>query len=252
MNRKIDIYEPDEIKAIFTFLKVEKTISNITESGSVSTIYSNTLKLLDIVDPIYLLTGQIVTINNINYQVSNVNLTNNTFQITKTGLFHMSTDLIPVKVLDATKWNLAIDFKFGSRNEINEILAQENADTAKNLQRYPLAWLFINEARSHDSLEYDFKTSIKMAFVHLSKHEYRAEYRKENIFKKVLVPLERIFLEAIQSPYFSHKFNWEYEKLNYSDYFRYFYGSSDKNQMVLDAPTDAIEIDLDVIFQNQY
>jgi len=79
-----------------------------------------------------------------------------------------------------------------------------------------------------------------------------ADYRKENIFKKVLVPLERLFLEAIQSPYFSGVFNWEYEKLNYSDYFRYFYGSSDKNQMVLDAPTDAIEIDLDVIFQNQY
>ena len=239
MNRKIDIYEPDQIKAVFTFLKTEKNITNISEAAGVSTITSNILKLLDIVDPIYLQTGQIVTINNVNYQVSNVNQTLKTFDIT-------------VSNLTANKWSLAIDFKFGSRLEINKILANESRDSNKNMQRFPLCWLFINESRAHDSLEYDFKTSIKMAFVHLSKPEYLADYRKENIFKKVLVPLERLFLEAIQSPYFTSVFNWEYEKLNYSDYFRYFYGSSDKNQMVLDAPTDAIEIDLDVIFQNQY
>ena len=91
-----------------------------------------------------------------------------------------------------------------------------------------------------------------MAFVHLSKADYRADYRLDYVFKKVLQPLETLFLETIQSPYFSRVFNWEYTQLEYKDYYRYFYGSSDKNQMVLDAPTDAIEIDLDVIFQNQY
>jgi hypothetical protein len=47
-------------------------------------------------------------------------------------------------------------------------------------------------------------------------------------------------------------FNFQYAKLKYKEYFRYFYGSSDKNQMVLEAPTDAIEVDLDITFQNQY
>src|SRR5574343_1192946 len=112
MIRKEDIYEADEIEAVFTFLKTEKTISNITESSGVSTIYSNTLVLLDIVDKIYLQNGMIVTLNKINYQVSNVDLTAKTFKITALGLYHMSTDPIPVKVLDVTKWNLAIDFKF--------------------------------------------------------------------------------------------------------------------------------------------
>jgi len=254
MNRKKTIYEPDEVKAVFTFLKTEKNITDITENGSVSTIYTNSLVLLQLSYPIYLENGQIVTIDNINYQVSNVNLASKTFEITKTGLFHMSTDLIPVKVLAVTKWNLAIDFKFGSRTEINEILEQEVSDPDKKLQRFPLVWLFINENRLRDSLEYDFKTGLKMSFVHLSKPEYKAETRKENIFKPILVPLKELFMLAIQSSRFSRVFSFEYANLRYDEYFRYFYGSADKNinKMVFDAPTDAIEIDFDVVFHNQY
>ena len=252
MNQKKTIYEPDEVKSIFTFLKAEKNIINITESGTVSTIYSDSLVLLQVQYPIYLKNGQIVTIDNVNYAVSNVNLTNKTFDINKTGLFHMSTDLIPVKVLDVTKWNLACEFKFGSRPEINEILQLEVSDPAKKLHRFPLVWLFINENRDHDNLEYSFKTGLKMSFVHLSKPEYKAEYRKENIFKPVLVPLVELFMEAIQSSHFSRVFAFGYNDLNFNEYFRYFYGSADKNKMVLDSPTDAIEIDFDVTFSNQY
>lgn len=252
MNSKVDIYEPDEIKAVFDFLKTAKTISDITESSGVSTIYTNSLVLLALSYNIYLTDGMYVTINNVNYQVDNVNLSAKTFTIVATGLFHMSTDLIPVKILDATSWKLGIDFKFGSRKEINQLLANEISDETKKNQRFPLAWLFINESRNHDSLDYDFKTSIKLAFVHLSNMVDTAENRKEKVFKPVLTPLKTLFLEAIQSSYFTRVFNWEYTKLNYSEYYRYFYGSSDKNQMVFDAPTDAIEIDLDVIFENQY
>jgi hypothetical protein len=263
MNRKKTIYEPDEVKAVFTFLKAEKNIIDITESGSISTIYTDSLVLLQIQYPVYLQTGQIVTINNINYQISNVNLTNKTFDIDFTtdsnigkpqsSFYHMSSDTIPVKILDATKWNLAIDFKFGSRMEINEILDIEVSDPAKKLQRFPLIWLFINENRDHDNLEYSFKTGLKMSFVHLSKQEYRAEYRKENIFKPIIVPLVELFMEAIQSSHFSRVFAFGYNDLNYNEYFRYFYGSAtDKNKMVLNAPTDAIEIDFDVTFANQY
>ena len=252
MNRRTDIFEADEIEAVFDFLTKEKTISDITESLGISTIYSNSVILLDIIDKIYLQAGQIVTLNKINYQVLTVDISAKKFTITASGLYHMSTDLIPVKILDVTKWNLAINFKFGSRNEINKLLDIENKDINKKQIRFPLAWLFINESRDHDSLEYDYKTGLKLAFVHLTNVEYTAEQRLDNVFKKVLQPLETLFLETIRSPYFSRVFNWEYMELSYKDYYRYFYGSSDKNQMVLTAPTDAIEIDLDVIFQNQY
>src|SRR3972149_9952114 len=119
MTRKTPIYEPDEIKAVFTFLKTEKTITNITESSGISTIYSDSLVLLNEKEPIYLQAGQIVTLDGINYQVLTVNLKTNIFTITATGLYHMSTDPIPVNVLDVTKWNLSVNFKFGSRIEIN-------------------------------------------------------------------------------------------------------------------------------------
>lgn len=239
MNRKKTIYEPDEVKAVFDFLKTAKTISNITEAVGISTITTNSLILLEIQYPVFLKNGQIVTINHVNYQVSNISYTNRTFDIEAIGLV-------------ATSWHLACEFKFGSRMEINQILDIESKDSDKRNMRYPFAWLFINESRNHDSLEYDFKTGLKMAFVHLSKAEYKAEYRKENIFKPVLVPLAEMFMEAIQSSYFSRVFSFEYTELNYNEYFRYFYGSADKNKMVLNAPTDAIEIDFDVIFQNQY
>ena len=137
MTRKTDIYEADQIESVITFLKTEKTISNITESAGVSTIYSNSLVLLNIVDKIYLQNGQIVTLNKINYQVSSVDIVANTFKITASGLYHMSTDPIPVKVLDVTKWNLAIDFKFGSRREISELLNIESNDPDKKLIRFP-------------------------------------------------------------------------------------------------------------------
>ncbi len=86
----------------------------------------------------------------------------------------------------------------------------------------------------------------------ISKSEYKAEFREENIFKPVLAPLVQMFIELIQSSYFSKIFSFEYTKLNYDEYYRFFYGSADKDQMVFNAPTDAIEIDFDVIFQNQY
>jgi len=252
MIRKEDIYEADEIEAVFDFLTVEKNITDISETGGVSTITTNSVTLLDIIDKIYLQAGQIVTLNKINYSVLAVSVSAKTFTITATGLYHMSTAPIPVKVLDVTKWNLAINFKFGSRIEINKLLDIENKDINKKQIRFPLVWLFINESRDHDSLEYDYRTGLKLAIVHLTNIEYTAEQRLDNVFKKVLQPLETLFLETIQSPYFARVFNWEYTELNYKDYYRYFYGSSDKNQMVLTAPTDAIEIDLDVIFQNQY
>jgi hypothetical protein len=43
-----------------------------------------------------------------------------------------------------------------------------------------------------------------------------------------------------------------HKNYNFKRYYRYFYGSSDKNASVLDACTDAIEISLDVDFRKQY
>lgn len=239
MNRKKDINEPTQIKAVIDFLKTVKTISSITELAGISTINSNTLVLLNIAEPIKLKTGQVITINNINYPVLSVNYALNSFTITASNLV-------------ASQWHLAIDFKFGSRMEINQLLFIESKDADKKDIRFPFIWLFINEGREHDNPEYDYKTGLKIAFVHMSDKNWKAQQRLDNVIEPVLEPLRTLFLETIQSPYFARVFTWEFKKLSYTEYYRYFYGSSDKNEMVLTAPTDAIEIDLDVTFQNQY
>jgi hypothetical protein len=80
----------------------------------------------------------------------------------------------------------------------------------------------------------------------------RANDRLENVFKPVLDPLKVLFLETIKSAYFSYMFNWEFMNFTYTDFFWYFYGSTDKNQQVLDSVTDAIEVDIPLLFNNQY
>lgn len=252
MTQKKPIYEPDEIKAVFDYLKTEKNIIDITESNGISTIYTDSLVLLRVLYNIYLQDKQIVTINKINYSVDNVDLDLKSFEIEAVNLYHMSTDAIPVKVLDATKWNLAINFDFGSRIEVNQVLMNEVTDPDKKLQRFPLAWLLINQPEKSKSMDTDHISSVKMVFAHLTDPTYLAEKRKEQVLKTVLDPLYTLFVETIRSPYFRRKFRWNENEFIETKYNRYFYGSSDKQEKVFDSPTDAIEIELDVVFENQY
>lgn len=239
MSRKQNIYEVDEIKAVFTFLKATKNITGLSETSGVTTITTNSLVLLAENEPIYLTSGMKVTINNKNYSVSNVDYALKTFDITETDL-------------SATEWNLAINFQFGSRTEINQILAeQQNISTAK-FNRFPLVWMFINESRDHDNYDYDFGTSVKLSFVNYNDAKYKAQDRLDNNMKLVLQPLVTLFIETVKSSFFADVFNIEYEHLPYKDYYRYFYGSSDKSQSIFDDPTDAIEIDLSLNFKNKY
>jgi hypothetical protein len=254
MSNKIDIFESDEIGLVIDFLKIEKNITDIVESNGISTISSDSLCLLRDCDfdSIFLKVGQIVTINKINYPVLSVNYNLKTFTIKETGLFTMSTGTPSAKTLLVDKWNLAINYKFGSRIEINDLLAKESANPDTKLQRFPLIWLFINNPETSKELDFDHKSTIKMAFVGLSDIVKRAEARQDDVIKPILKPLLNLFLQAIKSTYFAYKFNWEFGNYNFKKYYRYFYGSSDKNEMVLSTPTDAIEIELDITFQNQY
>lgn len=247
------IYDVEQIGAIITYMKAQKNITDITENAGISTITTNTLVLLTSFKVFYLAVGQIVTINSINYPVLSVNSKNKTFTIAGTGLYHMSTDPIPVKVLDATKWNLAINYLYGSRQEINEILVNASKDPAQKLIRFPLIWLFVNNDKKMNTWDnIDFDTNLKFAIVHLTKKEYKADDRLTYVFKPVLQPLWELFLATMTSPYFTYMLHFETFDFKYDKYDRYFYGSSDKNAMVLDSATDAIEISIDLQFKKQY
>jgi len=84
MNRKIDIYEPDEIQKVITAMTAEHDILSIVESEGTSIITTNNIVLLDAQSPIALQAGQIIQIGTVNYEVLSV--TTNSIIIEETGI----------------------------------------------------------------------------------------------------------------------------------------------------------------------
>lgn len=253
MRESKTIYEVEEIGDVIDYLCSEKTINDITETAGISTISVSSLIIIQSYKVMTLKTGQIVTLNNINYPVLSVNYDTNKFTIEATGLF--TTLLVSpfTKTLLVTKWNLAINYLFGTRMEINDVLNTASKDPDQKLIRFPLVWLFVNNKREHNfNTPSDFNANLNFAFVQLTNRNYKADDRLTHVFKPILQPIVELFLEALISPYFSYMFWKDTDWLNYTDVFRYFYGSSDKQQQVLDAPTDAIELSLDLAFARQY
>lgn len=249
------IYEVEEVEKVITLMRTEKNITNITENSGIYTIYSDSLILLREVENIYLKAGQIITINGIDYNVLTVNLNTKSFTITKyVALFHMTADLEPIKVLDATKWKLTVNYLYGSRIEINAILKAIGQGSDKLATKFPLIWMFINNDQSINEREnIDIKTECKFSVINATDKNYLAPQRKDYNFKPIIDPLLALFKKTMESCYFSTVFNFETQKnYNYHKYYRYFYGSSDKNESVLDSPTDAIEISLNIDFRKQY
>lgn len=252
---QIPIYEKTEIEKVINFMKAEKTILDITENSGIYTIFSDSLVLLRDIEITYLKAGQIVTIDNINYPVLSVNLSLKSFTITKdVALFHMTTDVIPEKVLDVIKWTIACNFLRGSRIEINQRLKSASDDPEQKMTRFPLIWMFINNKRTRNPAQnIYFKSTIEFAIVNLTEKTYTTDKRDEFNFNPIMYPLFDLFKRTIESCYFSKVFFFENRKnYEFGEWFRYFYGSADKNAQVFDAPTDAIEISLDLNFLEQF
>jgi hypothetical protein len=253
MNTYKTIYEVTEIEAIINFMKAEKTIMDITESNGISTISTNSINLLNAEQKINLKVGQIITINSVNYTILSINEANKTFDINATGLYYMSIDPVPVKVLGATKWKLAINYLFGSRIEINGILNRLTKDPTQKEIIFPMIWLFIGNMPETNPKDFiDFKTTLTFSFVGYSDRNYIADERLTNVIEPVLKPLLELFKATMTSTYFRYMLHFENYNYKFKDKIWYFYGDATKNVPVFDAPTDAIETTIDLNFIKQY
>jgi len=253
MNPPLTIYEVEEIGKIITFMKSEKNILDITELNGISTITTDSLQFIFSHTSIWLEVGQIITINKINYPVLSVDLKAKKFTIASTGLYTELAVAPFTKTILATKWNLAINYLYGTRTEINTILKNAQSDPDKMLIRFPLIWLFVNNDKKYNPWDnIDFTSNMKFAIVHLSEKTYKAEDRLTKVFKPILQPLWELFLVTMTSPYFSHMLHFETLDFNYDKYDRFFYGSADKKVDIFDSTTDAIEISIDLNFKKQY
>ena len=238
---KKQLFIPNEISDIIDSLKVEFDINSISEAGTTSTLTVNTLRVFDnLSNVIYLSDGMIITINDKNYAVSNVD--------------HGITDTFDIEETDlvATKWNVAANFQTGSRIEINQILKQAT-NTTENLIRFPLIWLISPEDKDFSGEVIDFSSSINMAFAYLANKTDRTQKRLDNTFDLIIQPLLNLFLAWVKSSDYNYMFEFHGDKeIDYSAMNFPFYGTSDKTKEVLNTTSDAIEVNLELEFKKQY
>lgn len=237
---KKEIFIPLEIEDVISALKTEIDIISVSENSGVSTITTDTIRIFDnLCDTIDLKDGMIVTIGSKNYQVSNVThtVTADSFDVTGTNI-------------TATKWNVAANFKTGSRKEINDILNDQNG----NLTRFPLIWLIPSDNLDYDSPVLDFTADVILVFAHKANNTDLTSKRYTNNIKPVIQPLIALFNSWLQSSDFNYmfEFNGNGKPIEVSKSIFAFYGSDDKTKEVLNVTTDAIENVYTLKFKRQY
>ena len=239
---KKDIQISTELGDIITSLTSVISITSISESSGVSTINTTSVIIFDNLSiKMQLQDNMIVTLGNINYQVSNVinTPTTKSFDITGTGL-------------TATEWNVAANYHAGKLTEINEILIQERTDDNK-FKRWPLIWYIYSDNRDYDNQVIDFESTVNIVFAYKSNITDKTITRIDNNINPILNPLLSLFLLWVQSSDFNYMIElggrdkpFQSKTQNWP-----FYGSQSKKN-VLETSTDAIELEIDLKFKKQY
>lgn len=230
----------NELSDIITRMKLPFVINSVNEAGGVSTINSETVTIFDNLDKVMILKeGMIITINNINYPVSNI--------INSPSI--KSFD-IEASDLTATEWNIAANYKPGTRREINQILSQD----ASSLDRFPLIWLITPTAKPDKFQEYlDFTVDLVLVFAHKANKTDRTQKRIDENISPVIQPLLDLFNLWLQSSdfnymleFFGHGKAIDYEMNNFA-----YYGNNEKG-VFTSISTDAIEVNYELNFKEQY
>ena len=230
----------NELNDIITQMTLPFSISSINEVSGVSTINTESVTIFNNLDKTMILQeGMIITINDINYPVLNiVNLPGGkSFDIEATNL-------------TATEWNIAANYKPGTRREINQILSQD----ASSLDRFPLIWLITPTAKPDKFQEYlDFTVDLVLVFAHKANKTDRTQKRIDENISPVIQPLLDLFNLWLQSSNFSYMLEFfghgkpiDYDFVNFA-----YYGNNEKG-VFTSISTDAIEVDYTLNFKKQY
>lgn len=225
------IYIPEKIKEIIDNITLAGDVVDIVEVGNNSdltiTNYDN------------LLVGMIITLDNVNYQITAIN--NNVITIIGTGI-------------TSTNWSLAINYLFGHRLEIQEILENKSNNNKTKFKNFPLVWLDLDiDEQKNVSTLIESEATIILVFAYRTKKEYTASIRLENNFKLILQPILNLFIKSLNSPKFNPMFVKEFgTTIDYTKVDRYFYGSNDKNKSVFKTLTDAVEISVNLKFRKSF
>lgn len=131
-----------------------------------------------------------------------------------------------------------LHFDFGNYIELANKLNKKN----RNNQKYPLFALILDVAENEsDNLSIYKSDNFKFIIAYNTEHDYTSQQRRDNIFKPILQPLYRKFINALKE---STYFNISSDYIDNTKYDRYFLGTSDNNQNRLNDYVDAIEIEI--------
>ena len=240
MKKNLNIY--DELNNIVEAMKTPVNIISISEVSGVSTVITDSVEIFNNLCEVLLLTnGMIVTINDINYQVSNV------VNIPSVKSF----DITEASAIAESEWSIGVNFQTGTSIEVNEILNSESG----NLNRFPLMWLLPPANLDYNHLVLDFTVDLTIVFAHKSNDTDRTVSRINNNFNPIIQPLQALFNKWLQSSDYYHvfEFNGFGKPIDFDNSDFAFFGNADKTQSVITTlPTDAKQIEYSLNFKKQY
>lgn len=220
---------------------LQNVVSNIRKSINILNIVDNndnTYTLtLENVNYLYLYDYiQLIGCGNLsgeNILISNINSTDKKITINLTSGLIIST-------FGQIKKNSPY-FAFGKNIEVaNYLSLLEKSDTFK-LQKFPLIYVVLDIQENRNTLVSNEINNLRVYFIAESQQNYTNEQRLL-IFKNTLIPIYQDFLTEIKNNFY---FNLENNKEINHDYIeRYFLGSNDKSQNVLNEVCEAIEINI--------
>lgn len=207
------------------------TITDITESGSSSTITTTSIDTLA--------DGMLVEMDNHVYAVSS---------LTRTALSEW-TFIVEGINITASTWSLALYYEFGRALEVGNTLKDKKEDPTNKNKRFPLMWLLTDIEKQDMELPVDYEADIVIAFIYLSEKNLKAGKRLDEKFEPILDPLVALFKSTISSGVGSRYFVVPFgEILEISQTDKFKYGSIDGNKHIFDDISDAIELNMNLKF----
>lgn len=133
----------------------------------------------------------------------------------------------------------AVHFDFGNFIELANKLSKKN----RHNQKYPLFALILDVKESELDEPVYKSYDFKMIIAYNTENDYTSQQRRDNVFKPILQPLYRKFINEILLNR-DHYFVIENKFIDHDKYDRYYLGTENINQNQFNDFVDAIELDI--------
>jgi len=162
---------------------------------------------------------------------------------------YLVEEVAAVVTATATALGRPVYYMYGHLREITLRLQELTSSTTNKDKMFPAIILFTDiPVRVGDPAGFYGTASLNLIIAHWTQQDYTAAQRLANVFKPVLYPIKKEFLNRLQR----HVMFTTPGELKYTEIDRYFYGSTIENKNVFNDYIDCIEIqNIQVTIQNK-